>query len=44
MTHAAVRHAHAHLAGAGIFDVDVVDDRERLLRRFEQGGTHARKP
>ena len=40
MTHTAVRDAHPHLTGSGIFDVDVVDDRQRLLRRFEQRTTH----
>ena len=40
VTDAAVAHAHEHFARAGIFDVDVVDDFERLLGRFEQGGTH----
>jgi hypothetical protein len=40
MAQPTVAHAYEHLAGAGLFDVDVVDDFERCVRRFDQGGAH----
>ena len=36
--------AHSTSPGAGLVDVDVVDDRERLGGGLEQGGAHGRRP
>ena len=40
VTHPAVTHSYEDFARTRVFDVDVADDFERLLRGFEQGGAH----